>query len=214
MSTSASRSEVNYSLLHNNRELFSKLTLTKLIDRPPHEILPSRSNLHVGSDSFPYRYTHLVLNEVQLALAPQVKIPLTANLPRSLRERVHSAVYVKVTCEGEIAFEDTQRVTLIPVDEWFDDTEKNPWLPSFVLPRDPAILKIINSSRRYLIGIMDNPAAGFDGYQEEAAGVDQQVQAIWTALVNEYRIQYINPPPAYSRQTQRLRTPSDILEFD
>ena len=47
----------------------------------------------------------------------------------------------------------------------------------------------------HLIGIMDNPAAGFDGYQEEAAGVDQQVQAIWTALVNEYRIQYINPPP-------------------
>ena len=101
-------------------------------------------------------------------------------------------------------------MTLIPVDEWLDDTENNPWLPSFVLPRDPAILKIINSSRRYLIGIMDDPAAGFDGYQEEAAGVDKQVQAIWTALVNEYRIQYINPPPAYSRQTQRLRTPSDI----
>lgn len=204
-------SEVNYSLLHNNRELLSKLTLTKLIDGPLTNIAVE-VQLHVGSDSFPYRYTHLVLEEVQLALAPKVKIPLTANLPRSLRERVHSAVYVKVTCEGEIAFEDTQRVTLIPVDEWFDDTEKNPWLPSFVLPRDPAILKIINSSRRYLIGIMDNPAAGFDGYQEEAAGVDQQVQAIWTALVNEYRIQYINPPPAYSRQTQRLRTPSDILE--
>ena len=41
--------------------------------------------------------------------------------------------------------------------------------------------------------------------------VDQQVQAIWTALVNEYRLQYINPPPAYSQQSQRLRTPSEIL---
>ncbi len=37
------------------------------------------------------------------------------------------------------------------------------------------------------------------------------MQAIWTALVNEYRLQYINPPPAYSEQSQRLRTPSDIL---
>lgn len=203
-------SEVNYSLLHNNRELLTKLTLTKLINGPLRNIAVE-VQLYVGSDSFPYRYTHLVLDEVQLALAPLVKIPLTANLPRSLRERVQSAVYVKITCDGETAFEDTRRVTLIPVDEWLDDTEKNPWLPSFVLPRDPAILKIINSSRRYLIGITDNPAAGFDGYQEEAAGVDSQAQAIWTALVNEYRIQYINPPPAYSRQTQRLRTPSDIL---
>ncbi|SDP31102.1 hypothetical protein [Afipia sp. GAS231] len=202
--------EVNYSLLHNNRELLSKLTLTKLVDRQLTNIAVL-VELCVGAESYPYRYTHLVLDEVQLALAPLVKIPLTANLPRSLRERVQSAVYVKVTCDGQTAFEDTQRVTLIPVDEWLDDTEKNPWLPSFVLPRDPAILKIINSSRRYLVGIIDDPAAGFDGYQEEAAGVDSQIQAIWTALVNEYRIQYINPPPAYSRTTQRLRTPTDIL---
>jgi hypothetical protein len=203
--------EINYSLLHNNRELLTKLTLTKLDVRPLRNITV-QVELCVGAQNYPYRYTHLELEEVQLAMAPLVKIPLTADLPRSLRERVQSTVYVKVTCGGQTAFEDTRRVTLIPVDEWLDDTEKNPWLPSFVLPRDPAILKIINSSRRYLIGIMDNPAAGFDGYQEAAAGVDKQVQAIWTALVNEYRIQYINPPPAYSSQTQRLRTPSDILE--
>lgn len=202
--------EVNYSLLHNNRELLSKLTLTKLVDRPLMAIAV-QVELCVDAARYPYRYTHLVLDKVQLALAPLVKIPLTANLPRSLRERVQSTVYVKVTCENQTAFEDTKRVTLIPVDEWLDDTEKNPWLPSFVLPRDPAILKIIHSSRRYLVGIKDDPAAGFDGYQEAAAEVDSQVQAIWTALVNEYRIQYINPPPAYSSQTQRLRTPSDIL---
>jgi hypothetical protein len=203
--------EINYSLLHNNRELLTKLTLTKLDVRPLRNITV-HVELCLGSQNYPYRYTHLELKEVQLAMATLVKIPLTADLPRSLRERVQSTVYVKVTCNGRTVFEDTKRVTLIPVDEWLDDTEKNPWLPSFVLPRDPAILKIINSSRRYLIGILDNPAAGFDGYQEAAPEVDKQVQAIWTALVNEYRIQYINPPPAYSTQTQRLRTPSDILE--
>jgi hypothetical protein len=203
--------EINYSLLHNNRELLKKLTLTKLVDGPLEDIAV-RVELSVGANSYPYRYTHLLLDEVQLALGPKVKIPLTADLPRSVRERVQSTVYVKITWNGQTAFEDTRRVTLIPVDEWLDDTKKNPWLPSFVLPRDPAILKIINSSRRYLIGIMDSPAAGFDGYQEGAPEVDKQVQAIWTALVNEYRIQYINPPPAYSSSSQRLRTPSDILE--
>jgi transglutaminase-like putative cysteine protease len=203
--------EINYSLLHNNRELLKTLTLTKLVQDPVHDITV-RVELSVGAESYPYRYTHLELKEVQLALASRVKIPLTANLPRSLRERVHSTVYVKVTCEKQTVFEDTRRVTLIPVDEWFDDTKKNPWLPSFVLPRDPAVRKIIASSRRYLIGIMDDPGAGFDGYQSSAAQVDKQVQAIWTALVNEYRLQYINPPPAYSLQTQRLRTPTEIVE--
>lgn len=207
----------NYSLLHNDRPLLTRLTLTKLVADPLEDITV-QVELNLGAQNYPYRCTHMVLDEPQRELAAQVKIPLTAALPRSLRERVHSTVYVKVTCGGRTAWESTERITLIPVDEWVDDTTNNPWLPSFVLPRDPAILKIINSSRRYLIGIEDDPAAGFDGYQsvDEAAknptaGVDAQVQAIWTALVNEYRLQYINPPPAYSDQSQRLRTPSDIL---
>lgn len=210
--------EVNYSLLHNDRPLLSKLTLTKLV-REPLEDICVQVELNLGAENYPYRCTHLVMDEPQLALAPLVRIPLTATLPRSLRERVQSTVYVKVTCcGGRTALESTDRVTLIPVDEWLDDTANNPWLPSFVLPRDPAILKIIASSRRYLVGLRDDPAAGFDGYQSiddraenPTAGVDAQVQAIWTALVNEYRLQYVNPPPAYSERSQRLRTPSDIL---
>ena len=153
---------VNYSLLHNDRPLLKKLTLTKLVKEPLEDITV-QVELNLGAQNYPYRYTHMVLDEAQLAVAPMVRIPLTATLPRSLRERVRSTVYVKVTCGSRTALETTKRVTLIPVDEWLDDTGKNPWLPSFVLPRDPAILKIINSSRRYLVGIRDDPAAGFDG---------------------------------------------------
>lgn len=209
--------EVNYSLLHNQRPLLAKLTLTKLVNYPL-ENIGVTVELNLGAENYPFRCTLLQLEEPQLAMASMVQIPLTASLPRSLRERVHSTVYIKVTCNGRIARESTRRVTLIPVDEWVDDTDNNPWLPSFVLPRDPAILKIMQSSRRYLVGIRDDPAAGFDGYQsvdgdadDPSEGVDAQVRAIWTALVNEYRLQYINPPPSYSEQSQRLRTPSDIL---
>ena len=209
--------EINYSLLHNQRPLLAKLTLTKLV-RDPLEDITVTVELNLGAENYPFRCTLLELKEPQLAMATMVQIPLTASLPRSLRERVHSTVYIKVACGGRTAKESTRRVTLIPVDEWVDDTDNNPWLPSFVLPRDPAILKIITSSRRYLVGIRDDPAAGFDGYQsvdpdadDPSEGVDAQVRAIWTALVNEYRIQYINPPPSYSDRSQRLRTPSDIL---
>jgi len=209
--------EVNYSLLHNDRPLLTTLTLTKLVNTPLEDI-GILVELNLGTQNYPYRTTQLVLDEAQLALADQVRIPLTATLPRALRERVHSTVYVKVTCGGRTAYEVTRRVTLLPVDEWLDDTEKNPWLPSFVLPRDPGVLTIVTAARRYLIGIKDDPTAGFDGYQsvdeqseKPTAGVDSQVQAIWTALVNDFRLQYINPPPAYSDQTQRIRTPREVL---
>lgn len=210
--------EINYSLLHNDRPLISTLTLTRLV-KDPLEDIGVQVELNFGGHNYPFRCTEIVLDQPQLALAPSVVIPLTATLPRSLRERVKSTVYVKVTCDGRVAHESTHRVTLIPVDEWLDDTTNNPWLPSFVLPRDPAILKIVAAARRYLVGITDDPSAGFDGYQsiddeadDRSAGVDAQVKAIWTALVNEYQLQYINPPPAYSTRNQRLRTPSDIVE--
>ena len=209
--------EVNYSLLHNDRPLLNTLTITRLV-KDPLEDISVEVELNLGAQNYPFRCTELVLDEPQLVLAPSVVIPLTAALPRSLRERVKSTVYTKVTCDGRIAHESTHRVTLIPVDEWVDDTNNNPWLPSFVLPRDPAILAIAQAARRYLVGITDNPEAGFDGYQsiddeadDPSAGVDAQMQAIWTALVNEYRLQYINPPPAYSTRNQRLRTPTDIV---
>lgn len=209
--------EVNYSLLHNDRPLLRKLTLSKLVQEPLDDI-SVQVELNVGAQNYPFRCTQTRLDAPQLAMADDVRIPLTASLPRALAERVRSTVYTKVTCGGRVAHESTRRVTLIPADEWVDDTARNPWLPSFVLPRDPAILKIIAASRRYLVGIRDDPNAGFEGYQavdpdaaDPSAEVDAQIRAIWTGLVNEYRLQYINPPPSYSDSTQRLRTPSAIV---
>ncbi|MGE3509523.1 MAG: hypothetical protein AB7N65_11630 [Vicinamibacterales bacterium] len=209
--------EVNYSLLHNERPLLGKLTISKLVPDTL-ENIEVTVELNVGAQTFQYRCTELEMDEPQRSLTDQVVIPLTAELPRSLRERVQTTVYVKVTWEGRVAFETTTRVTLTPVDEWHDDTAKNPWLPSFVIPRDPAVMSIVESARRYLVALRDDPDAGFDGYQsvdpladDPCVDVDAQVQAIWTALVNDYRLKYINPPPVYSQQGQRLRTPSEVV---
>jgi len=42
--------------------------------------------------------------------------------------------------------------------------------------------------------------------------VDNQVRAMWWALINELPLNYVNPPPTFSVQAQRVRTPSDVLE--
>jgi hypothetical protein len=210
-------SEVNYSLLHNARRFLDKLTLSKLVEHALDEV-SVMVDLNVGDTSLPFRHTETLLTEPQKVLADDVCLPLTAPLLRSLRERIQSTLYVKVEWDHRVAFEQTKSVTLLPVDEWFDDTQKNPWLPSFVLPRDPAIARIISAARRYLVTLQDDPTAGFDGYQsvddsldDPSEAIDRQVQAIWTALVHEYRLLYINPPPAYSSRNQRLRTPSEII---
>ena len=210
-------SEVNYSLLHNARRFLDKLTLSKLVEHALDEVSVT-VDLNVGDTSLPFRHTETLLNEPQKVLADGVRLPLTAPLLRSLRERVQTTLYVKVEWDRRVAFEQTRSVTLLPVDEWYDDTQKNPWLPSFVLPRDPAVARIISAARRYLVTLQDDPTAGFDGYQsvddaleDPSESIDRQVQAIWTALVHEYRLLYINPPPAYSSRNQRLRTPTEII---
>ena len=38
-----------------------------------------------------------------------------------------------------------------------------------------------------------------------------QVQAIWSALAFEYELNYINPPPSFAENTQRLRSPSQVI---
>ena len=211
-------SEINYSLLHNQRSAISTLTLSKLVDHPLDDVRVE-VELEAGGVVQQYRRT-LTLEEPYAALADAVTLPLTAPLLRSLNERLHTTVYTRVTCQGRVAHEDTHRVALLPVDEWYDDSRNNPWLPSFVLPRDPAVAHIIGEARKYLVALTDDPNAGFDGYQQvddpeggEAATerTDLQVQAIWTALMHDRKLLYINPPPTYSRGGQRLRSPSEVL---
>jgi hypothetical protein len=209
---------VNYSLLHNARPFLQKFTLNKLVHHTLDEISVT-VDLNVGEGSLPFRYTERLLDSSQRDVSRLVQVPLTAPLLRSLRERVQTTLYAKVSWDGRVAHESTETVTLLPVDEWLDDTTENPWLPSFVLPRDPAVTKIVTAARQYLVTLLDDTTASFDGYQSvtgvtnpQLDNVDMQVRAIWAALVNEFKLLYINPPPAYSKQSQRLRTPSEILE--
>ena len=76
--------EINYSLLHNDRPLLNKLTLTKLVPEPLEDITV-QVELNLGTQNYQFRYTHLRLTDAQLGLGSLVKIPLTASLPRSRR---------------------------------------------------------------------------------------------------------------------------------
>jgi hypothetical protein len=201
--------KVNYSLLHNNRGLFKSFTLHKFTQQRINNI-KVEVVLYVGSESFPYR-TSFNLEKPVLDVAPLIKVALTSALSRSIREGVHTSLYVSVACNGEEIYCETHRVTLLAVDEWQDDGQSTFYLPSFVLPRDPAVAQITDKAQKYLMALEDDPGAGFDGYQTPEL-IDMQVRALWAALSYDIALNYINPPPTFTALSQRLRTPCDVID--
>ena len=175
--------------------------------------------LEVGNENCRCRFAQeLPEAKTGIELAPRIRLPLVAGLLRQCTESLRTNLFVQVRCGERLLLESSERVTVLPPDEWRDDGEDHRWLPSFVLPRDPAVLKVIGSAQRYLRTLLDDCAAGFDGYQQLAADdgnaaaiVDPQVQAIWAALQHDLPLNYINPPPSYTSRSQRLRSPSEVF---
>ena len=214
---------INYSLLHNRKSLFRSLQVYRNNVAGEIRDIEVSVTLNTGEGSAPFVSAFSLAPDKTLEdLTSKVVVPLTSSLIRRQSERVQSSVTVQVLCNKERAFLETRRVGLCPVDEWQDgEVEEWGWLPSFVLPRDPAVPRIIDSAQILLCSLADDPAAGFDGYQsidsaapefeQRYAAVDRQVQSIWHAIVHHHPLSYINPPPSYGNSTQRIRTPSQVV---
>lgn len=218
---------LNYSILHNNGSLFEKFTIRKV----GHDVgrvsnLHVNVQLHVGTDAYPFRLSlELGEREPQVELHDRIRVSLATALTRALRESVRTTLYVDVAWGDQVLKRETYPITLLPIDEWVDTDANRIWLPSFVQPRDPAVLRVIDRAQRYLMAISDDPTMGFSGYQaidtdlaedanpaQRCRYVDAQVRAIWSALLYELPLSYINPPPVFSDYSQRLRLPSDVVD--
>jgi hypothetical protein len=203
---------LNYSLLHNDRSLFKRFVIKTETEGTVFDLRVS-VNLDVAGARYSYS-TMLALRDFYTNLS-RIRVSLTSDLMRTLQENVYSSVQVTVQCQGQIVHENTHKVLLLPINEWKDDQFNGAWLPSFVLPYDPAVAQITKVAKKYLQALTDNPLAGFDGYQrvndKDCDCVHKQVQAIWNTLLHEFRLSYINPPPSFEEQSQRIRTPSQVL---
>ena len=208
---------VNYSLLHNEQSLFKRFTLTNAHPTQAIEGIRLYIELCVGDQNYPCRFRLDLAAGSMETLTDRIRIPLTSTLFRSLREAVRSVLFVRISVGDTDVVERTYPVSLLAIDEWLDTNELNAFLPSFVLSRDPAVLRIVDAAQRHLMTLTDDPDAGFDGYQSVATEgssepVDKQVWALWSALLYDFSISYINPPPSFVDSSQRLRSPSDVLE--
>lgn len=148
-------------------------------------------------------------------LRNEIEFPLTSPLARSCGESVLTTLYVKLSFGEQVLLSKTYSTRLLPADQWRFSERSAFTLASFVFPRDPAVETLVLQAQKYVRVLRDDALAGFEGYQADSNdAVDLQVRAMWYALVHEYRLGYINPPPAYSKDadSQRLRTPTMVLK--
>ncbi len=211
---------LNYALLQNRRSLFQTFRIgvagTGLVSE-----IGVLVELQVGDGSTARFHQRMHLRGPGTAdLKDSVRLPLTFGLRAAFRESVTTTMKVLVEwCDvtrgiTRTLYDQTEHVSLIPLNEWQDTDPHTQLLPAFVLPRDPAVEEILRDAQRNLIALTDSVERGFDGYQQARSSperVDRQVQAIWAALSFDRNIAYVNPPPSYTRGSQRLRSPSDVL---
>lgn len=171
-------------------------------------------SLHSNDGTYPYRQSFTV-DQTGLDLQRIVRIALTSNFARTVDEMVRSSLYVHIKWGPHDIFRETYPVTMAPVDQWADTDADRIFLPSYTFPRDRAVNQIIRNAEQFMTALRDDPAAGFDGYQQatlkDVAPVDAQVQALWYSIVYRVPASYINPPPTYAIASQRIRTPSEIV---
>lgn len=211
---------VNYSMLHNERPLFKKFMIHKLdLQRVNHVEVDVA--LQVGDQKAEFSASCDVVDS-PLDLRDKIRLPLLSKAWAEIGESARTTLSVRLRWGNHELYRQTHPVTLLTLDEWRDDDVNTAWLPSFVLPRDPMVRRIIESGQKYLMALRDDPVAGFDGYQsldpkagdaaEIAEDLDYQVRAIWSAIVYDHSISYTNPPPSFTARSQRLRSPSEIFE--
>lgn len=214
------RDTINYSMLHNERPLFERFLIHKLDMRRVNRVEVD-VKLQIGDQAATYSASWDVVDP-PLDLHDRIRLPLLSAPWAAIGESARSTLSISVKWGAHELYRQTHPVTLLTLDEWCDDDVNTALLPSFVLPRNPAVRMLIEAAQRYLMALRDDPSAGFDGYQslnleetdpEQAAeDVDAQVQAIWSAIVYDYNIRYTNPPPTFTNRSQRLRSPSEIFE--
>jgi hypothetical protein len=83
-------------------------------------------------------------------------------------------------------------------------------LPSFIIPNDPAVDRVLKAASDVLRRAGKNDA--LDGYESKSrTRVWEITSALWTAVCN-LNISYALPPASFERNGQKIRTPGIILE--
>jgi Transglutaminase-like domain len=203
-----------YASLHNDAPLFHTFRIRQVRGQVTLSDVRIEVALDIGPRIFPYRQ-RVNLSKGSAELGSQIRLGLIWEELSHFRDPVRSLLHVDVYLGAQRYFEESYTVILLPVEEWLDVPDAYPWLPSHIRPHEPAIEEVVIKARKYLAARAGDPDAGFTGYlmatATEPEPVDEQVQALWAAIVHDSPVNYIGPMAGAETLGQHIRTPSEVF---
>ncbi|HDS5590178.1 TPA: DUF3320 domain-containing protein [Enterobacter hormaechei subsp. xiangfangensis] len=122
-----------------------------------------------------------------------------------------------VTCEVTLTLQQGDEA-LFSLNYPLEALAKNEWggnamlelLPSFIMPNDPAVDRLLKATSDVLRTAGKNDA--LDGYESKSrTRVWEMASALWTAVCN-LSLSYALPPASFESNGQKIRTPGVIME--
>ncbi|WP_077293770.1 DUF3320 domain-containing protein [Yersinia proxima] len=136
-------------------------------------------------------------------------IKLNAEWLAELTESVICEVTLSLRQGDEDLFTLTYPLEALAKNEWGGNAMLE-LLPSFIMPNDPAVDRLLKATSDVLRSAGKNDA--LDGYESQSrTRVWEIASALWTAVCN-LSISYALPPASFERNGQKIRTPGAILE--
>ena len=136
-----------------------------------------------------------------------IKLPLNTERFRNIVENEPIKLCYTVKDKEETLFAATQETKAMAYNEWFALPIS---LATFVQSNDPSISSVIECARVHLEELTQSRA--FSGYQsKDPAYIQAMMVAVHTALVEDYKFGYINPPPSFEKTGQKIRLVADTL---
>jgi very-short-patch-repair endonuclease len=145
----------------------------------------------------------------QMCVLKDLDIKLDGPWLASLTESVRGTVIFRAKCGERLLVEVEREVRFLAHNEWGGSAAIPDVLAAFVEPNDPAVPVVLRKASD-LLRAQSKPDS-LEGYQATSKQrLWEQAAAIWSAVCS-LDIRYVNPPPSFEREGQRIRPPSQVL---
>jgi very-short-patch-repair endonuclease len=140
---------------------------------------------------------------------PVPDLPLAAAAFANLVERQRADLVVTVDGAGQRLAEHRSTIDLLAYNEWPGPDPNPALLAAFVAPNHPALPPVLQDIAARLQQATGRSA--LDGYQSRDPGRALAIAAAVHDAVALRGITYVQPPPSFERQGQKVRTPEQVL---
>jgi len=138
------------------------------------------------------------------------RIDLDATYLAGLTEAERGDITLRLVKNDKLLAETISAVRLLARDEWGGVADMGQLLPAFVMPNDPAIVRVLRAAAEKLAAYGHSSA--LDGYQSSDPNRAYMLTASIYAAVAGLGIHYAEPPASFEKSGQKIRRPNSIVE--